>query len=168
MIYAQKKILNIGSIVKTHGVQGSMLLKLNAGYSPSIISDLEWCFFKIREKPVPFKIAEAIEIGPSEVILHLDDINSKPDAENYLNYEIAIERNKPVRKRKTDNINLLVGYKVYNQKKLVGSIAYIEDTGKQFLFVMDNDLLLPAHDDLIEDIDDKSKSIFMQLPEGLV
>ncbi len=168
MIYSQKKIIIIGSIVKTHGVHGALMVRLIAGFNTSILNKASSCFLMIRNKPVPFKVLEAIESSNCEVILLFADIQSKPHAEEFLNLEIAVERNSPIRKKKTDNILLLVGYKIYNDGVLVGTVQNIENPGKQFLFVLENDLLLPAHDDLIEFIDDKKKSIFMKLPEGLI
>jgi 16S rRNA processing protein RimM len=151
-----------------HGVQGDLILRLIEGYNPSILNKTKWCFLTIRNKPVPFKLEEAIECNQSEVIIRIKDINSKPDAEQFLNYEVSVERKTPIRKNKTDNILLLIGYKIFNEGKLIGTIQNIENPGKQFLFVLENDLLIPVHEDLIERIDDKQKSIFMILPEGLV
>lgn len=168
MIYRQKKLITIGSIVKTHGVHGGLLLRLIQGYNTSILNKLGYCFLQIRSKPVPFKILEATESNQSEIILNLEGIHSKPIAEDLLNLELSVERNNPIRKKKTDNILLLVGYKVYNDDKLIGTVLNIDNPGKQFLFVLENDLLLPVHEDLILKIDDKKKSIFMNLPEGLV
>jgi 16S rRNA processing protein RimM len=168
MIYKNKKIVNIGTIVKLHGVQGGMILRLSAGYSVSIIEKASWCFISFRNKPVPYKIDEVIEMGPSEIILHIENISTKEGAEQFLNKELGVEQTIPTRKKKTDNILLLNGYKVYDHKKLIGTIQKIENTGKQFLFVLEKELLIPAHDDLIESIDDKKKSVFMKLPDGLV
>jgi 16S rRNA processing protein RimM len=168
MIYSKKKIINIGCIVKTHGVQGELVLRLSPGYNSSLLNKVKWCFINIRQKPVPFKILEASEGSTSDVILELQDIQNKPEAEKYLNYDISIERETAIRKGKTENINLLLGYQIYNNGNLIGTIEDIENTGKQFLFVLNDGTLLPAHDDLIEKIEDRKKIVFMQLPEGLI
>ncbi len=168
MIYRKKKLVSIGTLVKTHGVHGAMILRLIQGYNPSIINKVDYCFLSINSKPVPYKIAEATESNQAEIILGFENINSKPEAEELLNLDIAIERNSPIRKKKTDNILLLLGYKVFDDGIQVGTVLNIENSGKQFLFVLENEILLPIHEDLIESIDDKSKSIFMNLPEGLI
>lgn len=168
MIYKQKKIVTIGSIVKTHGVHGALLLRLIQGFNASILNKASYCFLLLRNKPVPFKLIEIIESNDAEIILQFLNITTKPEAEHLLNLELAIERNSPIRKRKTDNILLLIGYKVYNHEVLIGTIQKIENPGKQFLFVLEKEVLVPVHDDLIELIDDKKKSVFMNLPEGLI
>ncbi len=168
MIYLQKKLLTVGSFVKTHGVQGALILRLVQGINPSILNKTKWCFLNIRSKPVPFKLDEVVEMNSTELIIQLENIKSKPEAELFLNYEMAVERNAPVRKNKTDNILLLIGYKIFNEGELIGTVQGIENPGKQFLFVLENDLLIPVHEDLIEKIDDRKKSIFMILPSGLV
>lgn len=168
MIYRQKKLITIGSLVKTHGVQGAMVLRLIQGYNPSILNKSNYCFLNIRNKPVPFKLEEVQESNLTDIIVQLDSIASKPDAEDFLNYQLSIERKTPIRKKKTDNILLLIGYSVYNAGKLIGTVINIENHGKQFLLVLEDELLIPAHDDLIESIDDAKKTIYMKLPDGLV
>ena len=85
---------------------------------------------------------------------------------------IDIIDGKCVRLTKGDYTKQIIYYcwlaKIFNEGVLIGTVQNIENPGKQFLFVLENELLIPAHDDLIEKIDDKKKSIFMKLPEGLV
>ncbi|MCX6190509.1 MAG: ribosome maturation factor RimM [Bacteroidetes bacterium] len=168
MIYQQKNIVPIGSIVKTHGVQGALLLRLFEGFNFSILNNSEYCFLMIRSKPVPFKMDDMFESNATDIVLQFHDFATKPEAEQFLNLEVAVEQNKPVRKQKTEHILSLLGYKIFNDKKLVGTIQDIENTGMQLLFVLEDDLLIPAHDDLIDVIDKKKKIVYMNLPDGLI
>ncbi len=168
MIYQKKNIISIGSIVKTHGVQGALLLRLNEGLSGSILNHSEYCFLMIRSKPVPFKMEDVFESNATDIVLQFHDFATKPEAEQFLNLEVAVEQNKPLKKQKTDQLLSLLGYKIFNDKKLVGTIQDIENTGMQLLFVLEDDLLIPAHDDLIDAVDKKKKIVYMNLPDGLI
>jgi 16S rRNA processing protein RimM len=168
MIYQQMQIVNIGAIVRTHGVKGAVVVRLTPGNNPASLEKARWCFLMIRNKPVPFEIEEILATGDDEVVLTLEGINDKPKAETILNTDIALEIKKQARKKKSQVIHDLLGFSISSGGEIVGQVKEIEDTGKQLLFVIEDEKLIPAHEDLIESIDEKQKIIYMDLPEGLL
>jgi len=50
----------------------------------------------------------------------------------------------------------------------IGTIASIDDTTQNILFELEDGTLIPANDELIEDIDTGQQQITMKIPEGLL
>ena len=67
-----------------------------------------------------------------------------------------------------------MGYKVVDAESgnIVGEIRSVDDSTINTLFELvtsdGNDLLLPASDELIVEVDTEQRQITMQLPEGLL
>ena len=55
-----------------------------------------------------------------------------------------------------------------NEGRVVGRIAAIDDTTANTLFELEDGRLIPASDDLVDNIDLKQRTITMRLPEGLL
>jgi 16S rRNA processing protein RimM len=68
------------------------------------------------------------------------------------------------------SFSMLVGFDLINAatNQSVGRIDSIDDSTANVLFCLDNGLLLPANDDLLERIDVKQRQIVMNIPEGLL
>ena len=70
----------------------------------------------------------------------------------------------------------LVGFEVIangqeargTQQGTIGRIAAIDDSTANLLFELEDGTLIPANDDLIEDINMEGKKITMNIPEGLL
>ena len=68
------------------------------------------------------------------------------------------------------SLSMLVGFKIVNNAngKTVGRIAAIDDSTANILFEMEDGMLIPANDDLIEVIDAEQQQIKMNIPQGLL
>jgi 16S rRNA processing protein RimM len=167
MIYRKKNFRALGKIVRAHGVKGAVALRLEEGMNNDVLEGEEWCFLMIRNKPVPFRILDAAAMSDNEVILELEGFETKESVENILGLQLSIQSKRPVL-RSQSVIDDLAGYQIFDEGKSIGRIDHIEDTGMQLLFAIEDDILIPAHDDLIESIDDENKIVYMNLPEGLL
>jgi 16S rRNA processing protein RimM len=65
---------------------------------------------------------------------------------------------------------MLVGFEIVNAAngKTVGRVAAIDDSTANILFEMEDGMLIPANDDLIEVIDAEQQQIKMNIPQGLL
>jgi len=168
MIYLQKHFINIGKIVRLHGVHGALLLRLYPGEGEDIMNEVEWCFMDQRQKPVPYKVLKTSILNREELILELEGINRIEEAKNFLNSEVSIERMEDLKGTNLGGMKFLKGFGINNRGINIGTILDIEYTGSQYLFVIENGNLLPAHPDLIEKIDEDKHMIYMKLPDGLI
>ena len=64
----------------------------------------------------------------------------------------------------------LVGFAIVNKanNETIGHIAIIDDSTINILFELEDGTLIPANDDLIEDIDMRTKTVTMNIPQGLL
>ena len=66
----------------------------------------------------------------------------------------------------------ILGYKIYSDRKLIGTIEGVDDSTANILFSVitesGEELLIPATDDFVEEIDDEKREITMNLPDGLL
>jgi 16S rRNA processing protein RimM len=68
------------------------------------------------------------------------------------------------------SLSMLVGYEIVNNAngRTVGQIVAIDDSTANILFELEDGMLIPANDDLIEVIDTEKQQIKMNLPSGLL
>ena len=68
----------------------------------------------------------------------------------------------------------LIGYTIYEipENNLIGTIVGYDDSTENFLFEVENstgaEILIPAADDFIIEINECKKHVIMQLPIGLI
>jgi 16S rRNA processing protein RimM len=63
-----------------------------------------------------------------------------------------------------------VGFEIVDASngKAIGNIAAIDDSTINLLFELEDGALIPANDELIEDIDAEHRTITMNIPKGLL
>ena len=68
------------------------------------------------------------------------------------------------------SLAMLVGFDIVDasDNKVVGKIASIDDTTQNILFELEDGRLIPASDELIDDIDTEQQIIKMNIPSGLL
>jgi 16S rRNA processing protein RimM len=168
MVYREKNYRLIGKLIRAHGVKGAIALRTVPGVRMNVLDDIRWCFLQFRDKPVPFRIREILSSDEGEIILMMDGFDDKAAIEELLGHQLFIESIKPVLESKDEVMERLAGYAVSSDGKIIGKIDHMEDTGAQLLFALDDDVLIPAHEDLIERIDEKTHTVYMNIPEGLI
>lgn len=55
-----------------------------------------------------------------------------------------------------------------NTGKTVGTIEAVDDATENILFELDNGLLIPAPEELIEEVDTECRKVTVAVPEGLL
>jgi 16S rRNA processing protein RimM len=65
---------------------------------------------------------------------------------------------------------MLVGFTVidFNNNKKIGKIAYIDEQTINTMFELTDGTLIPASEELIEDVDIDGKTVTINIPEGLL
>lgn len=163
-------LLNIGYSKKTFGYQGEISISVKEEFN-DYIDDIKFIFIQIDGNHVPFKIEYVDE--KSEVIIKLEDISSSEDAQKLVNKSLYIEESYIPE----DELAALViqgnleGYKVIADGILIGTIASIEELPSQLLAHVKNENsihLIPIVEDFIQNINTKSKIVYLTLPEGLL
>lgn len=164
-------LVEIGKITKTHGVGGEVVAMISSGETD--FDATEYLVCDIDGIYVPFFIESYRYKGTNSVILKFDDIDDMSETAVVINRKLYFPKEKiPV--AATTDIEIsdtLCGYHINMAGQAIGEITAIDGTPDNPLFVVvgeTKEYLIPAAEDFVCSIDDESKTIEMELPEGLL
>ena len=150
----------VGSITGNYGVKGQLKIVLDTD-----IKNLEkgtWLFLEIQKKPVPFFIEETLGQDKGYVV-KLKGIDTPEQGRDYFNISVGVQENNLV-EPKTNDLLQLIDYKIIdaNSKREIGLIEDIYDNSAHLLAKVnyqENELLIPLHNELVIDINEREKEI---------
>ncbi len=153
-------MLPIAKILKSNGTEGDILIGM-LDFDASEINTEEPVFVEFDGLPVPFFIESLAPRGNSRAIVHLTDTDTLADAEELVGRQILLDAEDDAEEEED-----FTGWSLYDGDRLAGEISGIEDIpGNPCLIV--GDALVPLHEDLILSVDRATRTIIMDLPEGL-
>ena len=163
----QEEVYRIGRLGKTHGVKGEVSLQFDDDIFDR--ADCDYLVLDVDGILVPFFIEEYRFRSDTVALVKFEDVDTQQRAAEltgcdvYFPRALAGEDDGPA-------LALLVGFDLVeaNAGRTVGRIAAIDDTTANTLFELEDGRLIPASDDLVDDIDLKQRTITMRLPEGLL
>ena len=154
-------MLPIAKILKSNGTEGDILIGL-LDFDASDFNTEEPVFVEFDGLPVPFFIESITSRGNSRAIVHLTDTDTLADAEELVGRQILLD----VEDDSEDEEDF-TGWTLYDGDRLVGEISGIEEIpGNPCLCIGDS--LVPLHEDFIISADPQTRTLVMDLPEGLL
>lgn len=168
-----KNLVSIGYTKKPHGLKGELKVLIDDLYLDDFL-DAETIFLELKGKKLPFFI-ESVREG-NEILVKLEDIDSKEAADNIASKEIFLRESDIVpldeRELEEDDFVQYLGYQVQDSELgLIGAIEEIIEYPQQMMAVVnyqDREVLIPMNEAFIKKIQKKEKIIHMELPEGLL
>jgi 16S rRNA processing protein RimM len=164
--------LNLGSISKTHGFKGEVILLL-AGKTSEDFDKLESVFLEINGQLVPFFI-EAFKIsGGSTIIIKFNDIHTEEKARQLVKSKVFISSSfLPEDQKDRFDPFALTGFKVIDDTQgEIGEISKILEMPQQIILEIwkgKKEILIPANENIINKVDKKKKTVYISAPEGLI
>ena len=164
-------VFPIGQIVKPHGVSGEMSFNFTSDVFDS--EDIPFIILEMQGILVPFFIEEYRFKSGSTGLIKLDGVTTDEKARTFSGLTIFIQK-KYLDKVEDAEIELdyFVGFSLIDvETGLLGVISEVDQTTDNVLFVIptkDDELLIPAGEEYIEEIDHDKKIISVRLPEGLL
>ena len=163
----QEEVYRIGRIGKTHGVKGELSFLFDDDVFDRVNCD--YLVLDVDGILVHFFIEEYRFTSDSNAIVKFCDVDSQPRAAEltgsdvYFPRALADEDDEP-------SLSMLVGFNIVeaNSGKTIGRIDAIDDSTANLLFELEDGRLIPANDDLIHNIDTKKRTIWMDIPDGLL
>ena len=163
----QEEVYRIGRIGKTHGVKGELSFLFDDDVFDRVNCD--YLVLDVDGILVHFFIEEYRFTSDSNAIVKFCDVDSQPRAAEltgsdvYFPRALAGEDDEP-------SLSMLVGFNIVeaNSGKTIGRIDAIDDSTANLLFELEDGRLIPANDDLIHNIDTKKRTIWMDIPDGLL
>ena len=162
----------LGTLVKTHGYSGQIVLKINQQYQEKL-EILESVFLLMDGILVPFFIEEMEEYNISSFLLKIDEINSKNEAAGFIGKDVFLSVAEFEKENHSNQSSVsVIGYQIRSESNLnLGYVKEIREIPGNPLFVisyMESEVMIPANDELILDINHKDKIISMTIPDGLL
>ena len=162
-----EEVYRIGRLGKAHGVKGEVSLQFDDDIFDRV--DCDYLVLDVDGILVPFFIEEYRFRSDTVALVKFEDVDTQQRAAEltgcdvYFPRALADEDDAPA-------LALLVGFDLVeaNEGRTVGRIAAIDDTTANTLFELEDGRLIPASDDLVDNIDLKQRTITMRLPEGLL
>jgi 16S rRNA processing protein RimM len=168
---AYKKHILLGRIIKTHGFEGAVTVKVEKDFSENI-PETESVFLEIEGRPVPFFIECTEQSGSNTLRLKFDGYDTAARVKEFVGCSIYLTES-PAESVTDHDLAGLQGYIVFSSDgKKAGVVKeLLENTSQVLLCILDDsgkEFLVPLHEDLIEALDHTDKTIRMVIPEGLV
>ena len=164
-------VYRIGLINKPHGVHGELLFtfdddifdRVEAGYIVGLMDGIL----------VPFFFESYRFRSDSTALIKLEGIDSEQQARRMTNVEVFFPKEHAEELEDNElTWNYFVDFLIKDvDKGEIGKVTDVDDSTINTLFVVDHngtELLIPAQEDFIVDLDRENRVITMNLPEGLL
>jgi 16S rRNA processing protein RimM len=164
-------VFPIGQITKPHGVNGEMSFSFTTDIFDR--EDVPYFVFEIEGILVPFFLEEYRFKGSTTGLLKLDGVTTDEQARTFAGLTIYLPKTYLEKVEDAEiELDYFAGFSlVDSQKGLLGVISEVDQTTDNVLFVIpvkNDELLIPAGEEYIEEIDHDKKIIYVNLPEGLL
>lgn len=167
----KEEVFKIGIINKPHGVKGEVTFT----FTDDVFDRVEDCDYLILLLDgifVPFFIEEYRFRSDNAAIVKFEDVDTAEKARMFTNVEVYFPVKYMDEQDEITSWNYFIGFEVedVNHGDL-GQIVDIDDATMNVLFIIEKDgeeILLPAHEEFIVDLDRKKKYMMVNIPEGLI
>lgn len=173
----QQQVYPIGRIGKPHGVKGEMNFMFDDDVFDS--TDSDYIIIETEGILVPFFFEEYRFRNDNTAIIKLEGIDSQEQAREFTNCVVYFERDKQTADNHQHTFSDLtwsqiVGFKIIDSQSSqhIGTIRKVDDSTINVLFeIEDNEqkrILIPANEQLIDEVDWQNLTITMHIPDGLL
>lgn len=170
----REKAFKIGHIIKTHGVSGQLLVS-NIIKISETDEWPDWIFLDIDSGLVPFRTNTNGMLWRDEkhLILELQNYDDLDKVQKFVGLDVWFPNEFKSQIAKTINeVSPFVGYMLLDQNgTIVGRIEELIDLPNNPLFRLEiesREVLIPAREEWILDLDEDNSRITMDLPDGLL
>jgi 16S rRNA processing protein RimM len=168
----EEKLVQIGEIVSTHGIQGKLRVRYHNENKRGFLSYRRLLLKHPLGRLEPVEVTEA-GIHRKFIIVQLKGLSSRDQAERLVGGSLFVERSSlPELGEGEYYWTDLIGMDVTNTKKeLIGQIVHIMATGANDVLVIatgEKEVLVPATEEVIKEVDLVSGRVVIRLLEGLI
>ncbi len=166
----ESKYFQIGTIKKTKGLKGEVQLYFEVE-NPEAYQNLESVFIEINNKPVPFFIT-AFRIQKNVAYLYLETVDHIDKASPLVNKKVLIYKKQKPKESKAFKVEDLKGYLVVDESlgelSIIDSIEQMPQQTMATMQYQNKEVLFPINVQFVKQIDKVSKTLHVNLPEGLL
>lgn len=168
----KEDVFKIGHFAKPHGIKGEITLVTDCDLFDDsddlfVVCDMDGIL-------VPFFVEDYRYKTDSTLLLKLEGVDSEVVAREFSNRDVfypleRVDEDSLVGDITWDNF---IGFEVIDEKEgRLGIITNVDDSTINVLLQIDydgRDLLLPAVEELVRDVDYEQKQMMLSVPEGLL
>jgi 16S rRNA processing protein RimM len=169
----EEDVFPIGRISKPHGVAGWLSMYVTDDVFDRV--DAPYLFCRLDGLLVPFFLDDYRFKTDNSALLKFEGIDTQQQAQTLCGAEVCFPNCLSDAQRPEGGYTWesLVGYTVRDESAgLLGTITAVDTQTLNTLFTVKNsagtEMLIPAQDDLVQDIDTVRREILMSLPDGLL
>lgn len=164
----QEEVYKIGRLGKAHGVKGEVSLQFDDDIFDRV--DADYLVLDIDGILVPFFMEEYRFRSDTVCLVKFSGIDTLQRAQELTGCDVYFPRALAEETDGQPSLVSLIGFAIVDAAdgKTVGRITAIDDSTQNILFELEDGLLIPANDDLIEVIDVEQQQIKMNIPQGLL
>ncbi len=168
----KNEVYEIGLFNKPHGLHGEISLTFNDDIfdrveAPYLVCEMDGIL-------VPFFIESYRFKSDSTALIKLEDVDSADWAKRFTNVHVFFP--KALAKGKAPEQftwNYFIGFTLFTaQNKYIGKVIDVDTSTPNVLFLVqtedDNEIMIPAHESMIQELDNNERILYMDLPEGLI
>lgn len=158
----------IGKIGKPHGVKGEVSFHFTDDVFDR--TDADYLFLMIDGLLVPFFMEEYRFKSDETALMKFANIDTQERAKDLTGCEVFFPRSVEDTDDREFSYAQIIGFMLKDEAtvRTIGRIRSVDETTWNTLFHLDDGTLIPAHEDLIVDIDVQKNELTMQLPDGLL
>lgn len=159
-----EQVIAIGRITRTHGKQGEVQCLMSNDYWDN--ADATFLILNLNNILVPFRVLDWRGKGSESLIFKLDSINCEQSAVPLLGAEAYMLKNDISQDQEIlPTWQSLLGYQVIDTDQgILGTIMHVDETTINTLLTLNNDRLIPIHEDFIIEIDSEQHILTLCLP----
>lgn len=165
----EQEVYKIGVIGKAHGVKGELSIQIDDDVFDRV--DAEYLVLKLDGIFVPFFMEEYRFKSDSVALVKFEGVDTQERARELTGVEVYFPRELAEQDEEAElSYAALVGYTLIdnNSGNPVGTIAYVDEQTINIMFELEDGRLIPASEELIVDVDQKNRTITLDIPEGIL
>ena len=158
------QVISIGKITRTHGKRGEVQCLMENEYWDN--ADATYLILGINNILVPFRVVNWRGKGSDSLIFLLDRFNNEQEAQQLVGHQAYMLKSDISNEEDLlPTWQSLVGYQVLDTDQgILGKVTMVDETTINTLVTLENDRLIPLHEDFIIDINSEDKQLIICLP----
>lgn len=168
----EEEVFKIGKFIKPHGIKGEISFAFENNIFDKV--DCPYIICLIDGIFVPFFIKDYRFKGSETALITLEDVSSEYQAKKFSGLEVYFPRTHFNETSDAEyTLDYFIDFEVIDEQAgNLGKITDVDDSTINILFLINTpngeELIIPASDDFIINIDGDKKILYMKLPEGLI
>ncbi|MEY2586472.1 MAG: rRNA processing protein RimM [Bacteroidota bacterium] len=161
----------IGKFVSTFGVKGELILQHHLGEDVDPSSLKIFFLEELGGKFLPYFISSAKIKNEKELLVVLEGIDTPEKGKKLLKKQVWLPELEVKSQASASAPIGLLGFEVYDKKKLLGKVLEVIEQPMQILLRVDfnkKEVYVPLNESTLIKIDHKKEKINVELPEGLL